>query len=181
MPWNEPEANGEGPPDLGELVSDLKDKIRNKFKSKDINDTEDNADKLSIDSCTCEEEDKRYFVDVILYCNSCSNILTKKTIKHPYKVAAILAVISYGASQFIEYVITDNRYPLTTEYAIIESCASLYEEPVSRRVHASRKDICLCAMEDTANEISYSRYIVNKSAFLSAFEDNAQNCIEQQE
>ncbi|WP_041324951.1 hypothetical protein [Saccharophagus degradans] len=129
------------------------------------------------DSCNCGDK-AEIGATVKFHCKTCSSLIEKFTIKKPLKAAGLAAVLAYGGSQFIDYAITDNRYPLAVEYAVLEACSSSYEKPVSYRVYGKKKDLCLCALEDTMNEISYIRYKVNENGFLKAFEENAKACKE---
>lgn len=127
------------------------------------------------DSCACEDK-ANVNAEVRLHCTTCSNDIEKFDIKNPFKVSAIAMVLAYGGSQFIDYAITDNRYPLAVESEILNACTNSYQEPVSFRVHGKRRDVCLCALEDTMNEVSYIRYKVNEKAFLKAFNSKAKIC-----
>lgn len=168
--------NEEGPPDLDQLITKLKEKIQTAFKAKKSLPPSDSDEQLSTPACSCESDRQNYIVDVIVSCSNCSNRLIKKTIKKPYKVAAILAVLSYGTSQFVEYVITDNRYPLDIEFETLSACVNPYERPILYNSYRNKKEICLCAMEDTMNEISYVRFSVDERGFLDAFEQNIIHC-----
>ena len=127
------------------------------------------------ESCNCGDK-AEVGATVKFYCKTCSTVIEKITIKKPLKAAGLATIIAYGGSQFVDYAITDNRYPLAVEYAVLEACASSYEEPLSYSSYGSKKKLCLCALEDTMNEISYIRYKVNEKGFLKAFESNAKSC-----
>jgi len=174
MPWKEKGAKDEGP-DLDEILSKIKEKFRS-FKSSKVNVSQDAAPGLLNASCSCENKNKNKIIDVIVSCGACSNQLIKKTITEPYKVAAILAVLAYGTSQFIEYVITDNRYPTKVEYEITRACVSSSQSALQYKSYSEKLDICLCALEDTMNEISYIRFNVDEDGFLKAFRENTKEC-----
>jgi len=127
------------------------------------------------ESCSCGDEAEVGAI-VEFNCKNCGNIIKKFTVKKPLKAASITAILAYGGSQFIDYAISDNRYPLEVEYAILEACSSSYREPLSYSSYRSKKRLCLCALEDTMNEISYIRYKVDEKGFLNAFEENATSC-----
>ncbi|MFT5297878.1 MAG: hypothetical protein ACI9YH_003917 [Colwellia sp.] len=127
------------------------------------------------ESCSCGEKAEIGAI-VKFHCKACSNIIEKFTVKKPLKAAGLAAILAYGGSQFIDYAITDNRYPLDIEYAVLEACASSHKQPLSYNSYGSKKKLCLCALEDTMNEISYVRYKVNEKGFLKAFESNAKSC-----
>lgn len=126
-------------------------------------------------TCSCGDK-AEIEATVKFHCKNCSTHIENFTIKKPLKAAGLAAILAYGGSQFIDYAITDNRYPLSVESEILNACTNSYQEPVSFRVHGKRRDVCLCALEDTMNEISYIRYKVNEKAFLKAFNSRAKAC-----
>lgn len=128
-----------------------------------------------LDSCECKKA-ADINAEVRFHCKKCSNDIEKFVIKKPFKVAGLTAILAYGGSQFVDYAITDNRYPLAVEIEVIEACGNSYQKPVNFRVHGKRREVCICALEDTMNEISYIRYRVDEKAFLEAFDKNAKSC-----
>ena len=100
------------------------------------------------------------------------------------KVASILMVLGVGAvaghniDDLIEkYNLEADRYPIVKEYGIIENCLSNYDEPVSRKVFGSKKDMCICTLEKTEFEYSYEDYKNDSTEFLNLFEKNVKECI----
>lgn len=177
MSWNEQDTEGKNPPDLLEIISSMKKKIKDSLKVKNKPSILDDSGEMNPEiSHTCSKKERKYFVELFLKCKTCNKVLKKKTITNPYKIAALLVVVSYGASNFIDYAITDNRYPLSVEYEVMEACASSYSKPLSYSGFSSKKKICLCALEDTMNEISYIRFKADEKGFLKAFEENAKGC-----
>jgi hypothetical protein len=127
------------------------------------------------ESCSCGDK-AEIGATVEFQCKTCESVIEKFTVKKPLKAAGIAAILAYGGSQFIDYAISDNRYPLGVEYAILEACSSAYKEPLSYRSFRSKKKLCLCALENTMNEISYIRYKVDNNGFLKSFEENVKAC-----
>jgi len=127
------------------------------------------------ESCKCEENQK-LGATIEFHCQTCSNVTKEFSITKPFKVAAIATLLAYSGSQFVDYAITDNRYPLATEYDLLESCLSSYQKPLSGNQYRNKKSKCLCALEDTMNEISHVRYLVSENGFLEAFTNNAKEC-----
>lgn len=125
--------------------------------------------------CNCGDK-AEVNATVKFHCKTCFNVIEKFSIKKPLKAAGLAAILAYGGSQFIDYAITDNRYPLDVEYAILEACSSSNQKPLSSSHYRAKKELCLCAFEDTMNEISYIRYKVDEKGFLTAFESNAKSC-----
>ncbi|OPX56544.1 hypothetical protein SAMN02745127_01815 [Oceanospirillum multiglobuliferum] len=128
-----------------------------------------------MESCNCGDK-AEIGATVDFQCKICENTIERFSIKKPLKAASLAAILAYGGSQFIDYAITDNRYPLAVESAVLEACHSAYQEPLSYQGFESKKKICLCALEETMNEISYIRYKVDEKGFLRAFENNAKAC-----
>lgn len=135
---------------------------------------------MKIECPKCDKENDLK-LEAKVKCGNCGEELTGNTYRKPIISGMAVLAIGVAGGQIFEYAVTDNRYPLKTEYFVIESCVNSYEKPVARHIYGNRKKICLCAMEDTMNEISYIRYKVNESGFLSAFEENAKACIERRE
>lgn len=127
------------------------------------------------ESCSCGNK-AEVGAAIEFQCKTCEKVIEKFTVKKPLKAAGIAAILAYGGSQFIDYAVTDNRYPLDVEYAVLEACSSSYKELLSYSNYGSKKKLCLCALEDTMNEISYIRYKVDEKGFLKAFEENAKSC-----
>ncbi|MDN3653422.1 hypothetical protein QWY77_11780 [Thalassotalea ponticola] len=127
------------------------------------------------ESCSCGD-DAEVGATVKLHCKTCKSVLEKFSIAKPIKAAGLTVCLAYGGSLFIDYAITDNRYPMDVEYAVLDACLSSYQAPLRYSSYGSKKSICLCALEDTMNEISYVRYKVDEDSFLDAFRKNAKEC-----
>lgn len=124
--------------------------------------------------CGCN--DAEIGATIKFHCTACANVIQRISIKKPFKAAGMGAIIAFASSQFIEYAVTDNRYPLDVEYAVIEACTSSDKKPLPYAKYVSKKEQCLCAFQETMNEISYVRYLVNEKGFLQAFKNNAKSC-----
>ncbi len=126
-------------------------------------------------SCNCQDKAK-ISTKVEFGCENCNKVIEKFTIKKPLRLAGLAAVIAYGGSQFIDYAITDNRYPMKVEYSLLDACISSEKKPLDFNSYGDKKQKCLCALEDTMNEISYIRYKVDRKGFVAAYKKNARMC-----
>lgn len=127
------------------------------------------------EECSCaEKSDLRATIQI--HCASCRATFDKIEIKKPVKVISVTAFAAYAASLLFTYAINDNRYPLTVEYEILESCTKSSTIPLSSKQYGIKKERCLCALEDTMNEVSYTRYLVDEGGFINSFKDNAKEC-----
>lgn len=125
-------------------------------------------------------ETKEFAVKSKIVCSKCNEDLSGCEFRKPIMSGmAILAIGIFGGN-FVEYAITDNRYPLNIEYSLIDSCVNSYEKSHDRNIYIDKRETCLCAMEETMNEISYIRYKVNKNAFYSSFRKNSTQCLKRQ-
>ncbi|ELA7017093.1 hypothetical protein RA809_004647 [Vibrio parahaemolyticus] len=131
---------------------------------------------MSESLCKCNDEDGNLKVKVTTYCSECSSVIEKFTIQKPLKALGLSLLAAYGGSNFIDYAISDNRYPLKVETEIFDSCLNSYERPLKHSAYRDKKSICLCALQDTMNEISFTRYRVDEEGFLNAFSRNAKGC-----
>lgn len=134
------------------------------------------SQELTTTKCSCEEN-AEIEANISFDCKKCSKNVGSLHIEKPFKAAIVTAILAYGGSQFIDYAVTDNRYPTKIEYELIDSCLSSYSKPISYSVYGSKKQVCLCALEDTMNEISYVRYRIDEDGFMEAFEENAISCV----
>lgn len=126
----------------------------------------------------CECDNGVTLATIKLYCKTCNSTLEKIAIKKPLKTAGIAALIAFSTSHVISYAVTDNRYPLAVKYEILDSCISSSQQPLSGHYYRKKKELCLCAMEDTMNQISSTRKKITDWNFVKAFEENAQSCKE---
>ena len=104
-------------------------------------------------SCSCGDKAETG-ATVEFHCKKCSSVIEKFTINKPLKAAGLATILAYGGSQFIDYAISDNRYPLDVEYAVLEACSSSYKEPLSYSTYSSKKELCLCALEQYFGQFS---------------------------
>lgn len=100
------------------------------------------------------------------------------------KVASILMTLTVGGvsghyvDDIIEkYNLQADRYPVGTEYRIIEKCISNYNEPISKKIYGNKREICICALEKTELDYEYSLFREDKDEFLNVFEINARECM----
>ena len=69
----------------------------------------------------CNDKERNIKIKVVTYCSKCSSVMEKFTIQKLLKAIGLSLLVSYGGSDFIDYAISDNRYPLTVEIEIFKS------------------------------------------------------------
>ena len=131
--------------------------------------------KIVVKSCDCGD-DAKLGATLKVYCKTCKNVIKKFSIKKPLKAAGITIFIAYGSSQSIDYALTDNRYPLQLEYNLLQACTNSEMKLISTKVFKKKKQICLCTLTETMNEISHIRYKFDKDSFFDSFRANIKTC-----
>ncbi len=115
-----------------------------------------------------------------LNCKHCEDEITgKKYIKKPWilipTTVAVLSGIAGGV--YIDEKMETDRYPMRIEYSLLESCISSYERPLRSSQIRKKKEVCICSLEDTIKEVSYSEYKDSNNMFIRVFELRAKDCI----
>ena len=59
---------------------------------------------------------------------------------------------------YIDEKIETDRYPMSIEHSLIENCISSYQKPLNKLDIRKKKEVCICALEDTIDDVSYSEY-----------------------
>ena len=89
-------------------------------------------------------------------------------------------ILGIGGGVYLDEKFETDRYPINTEYNIIHSCLSSYEEPLNKRYYKNKKQICICALRKTENKIDFDEYKKDENKFLDIFEDKAKECNKKQ-
>lgn len=112
-------------------------------------------------------------------CEHCQEDLANNSYKKPIFSGGTVLVIGILGGQIADYAIFDNRYPLKVEYSLIDTCLNSSDTALNRILYKKKREVCICSMQETMNEISYIRYKVDDKGFFSAFEANLKQCLGQ--
>ena len=119
-------------------------------------------------------------LDKKVVCGDCKEELAGyKYRKYSNSIIATTSAVIFGfvgARTIDRHFLEDNRYPLAVEYSLVEACVSNYKKPVSYSVIEGKREICVCALQQTMEEISYNTYKKETNNFLIAFGNNAIQC-----
>lgn len=115
-----------------------------------------------------------------LNCKHCEVEITGK--KYIYKpwilIPTTVAVLSgLAGGVYIDEKMETDRYPMTIEHSLLESCISSYKRPLKSSHIRKKKEVCVCALEDSIKEVSYSEYKDSNNMFIRVFELKAKDCI----
>lgn len=102
---------------------------------------------------------------------------TYKKYKKPFLSATTALIVGlFGGYQADQWLTDNARYPLETEYALLDSCINGADSVANRFQRAKKQEVCMCALENTMSEISYSQLHENTSNFSSRFRAYVQQC-----
>jgi len=134
---------------------------------------------LEIICPNCDEENTIKLSSEIK-CKKCEENLTKwKYSKFKKTVIGAMTAFVIGtpaAYQIGKHMHSEDRYPITTEYSIVNNCISQYKRPLRRAYIEKKQAICVCALSNTMKSIDYDDYIKDEEKFLDIFEQKATQC-----
>lgn len=138
--------------------------------------SENNDNVLEVACPKCYEENQINLATTIK-CKHCDEPLIGEKYSKPIISVMSAIILGIGGGIILDETFETDRYPIKTEYNIIDSCLSYYEEPLKREDYKHKKDICICALKKTENEIDYSDVKKNNKEFLHTFENEAKECM----
>ncbi|HCM0830565.1 hypothetical protein HJ170_22540 [Vibrio parahaemolyticus] len=83
-------------------------------------------------------------------------------------------LIGVGAGGY--YIGAEDRYPVSVEYAIVDTCITGSSSRITATQLSKKRSICSCALERTMNDVSYDEYSNDKNVFKKAFLSNVKEC-----
>lgn len=111
-----------------------------------------------------------------IQCEHCKKELTGvKYLKNGKMGVGVLVTwgcLVFGGHSAANILFDSNRYPIDTEYSIVESCLSSYSRPLQSNKFSRKKSICQSILKDTQKEFTYQEFKDNQRGFINAFEAN---------
>lgn len=80
-----------------------------------------------------------------------------------------------GGQKVIEHFSSD-RYPMSVEHSILESCIASDEKPLKTNQIQNKKNICVCSFYKTLEEYDYEEYKKDEYSFLNTFDKKSKEC-----
>ncbi|MFY4842157.1 hypothetical protein ACOTWI_07490 [Aliarcobacter butzleri] len=137
---------------------------------------ETNNNNLEIECSHCSKENK-INLSTEIKCKHCKKPLIGQKYKKPFMPAITAIILGIGGGYYFNEKLDDNRYPLSVEYTLINSCVSNDERPLLRKNYNNKERICICALDKTQKEIDYSEYKKKQNTFMNIFEVKANECM----
>ncbi|MCZ4370615.1 hypothetical protein [Vibrio diazotrophicus] len=131
---------------------------------------------MKVECPRCHTDNKIEYAENIL-CKECDKSFKgyKFSKRKLVSSSAALLVGVVGGYQ-VNDVFDEIRYPLQVEYALVDTCLNASTSAVSKSWFNSKRDICLCAVEKTTKDVSYSDYKTDESLFIRRLKRNAERC-----
>ncbi|QKF66539.1 hypothetical protein AVENP_0983 [Arcobacter venerupis] len=100
------------------------------------------------------------------------------------KVTSILMALTLGSvsGHYIDdivekYNLQTNRYPMEIEHEILSGCIGIYNESIPIDIYIKKTKICICALEETEVNYSYTSFINDNNNFFNIFELKKRECM----
>jgi len=88
-----------------------------------------------------------------------------------------LLIVGGCAGYFINDYVERNRYPIWTEYKIVEQCVHSSREALFRKVFNEKEKVCVCALKKTQKKFNYSKFREDPNSFMSLFSSSVNDCL----
>lgn len=133
---------------------------------------------MQIECPACKKANNiQYGVDI--KCGGCKEKLSGhfyKRFKKPLVSTSVAVCIAAFGGYQVEKAISDDRYPMAAEYELISACSSGQFYTLSRKSAKEKASLCVCALEKTVDDISYSDIKENEQQFVTRFKANISAC-----
>lgn len=123
----------------------------------------------------CQKENK-IVVPGGANCKHCNKSLDGYKFIKPLFPALLLIAMGVGGAQTYEHFTDKPRYPVKYEYGLVDKCISSYNQALPYVSFKDKRDSCLCAVEKTQKEMSFSEFMENQEKFMTLFSIAALDC-----
>ena len=83
-----------------------------------------------------------------------------------------------GGAHFVDHHILEKaRYPLGVEYSIVDACLNGDSMPLDQSLYKNKRKICICAVEETTQDIPYADLDDRMTDFKKLLYDNMSECL----
>lgn len=141
------------------------------------------AIKLSCPSCGEENE---ITPGSSLRCAKCNKPLGGKDSYFRFGLGPffLLVALASGGTWGVMELLSENRYPVLVEHAVMEDCLSQSRAPLARSHYIRKREICACALEKTQQDLSQRELGYSSSKkrrywnaeHVKIFEEHAADC-----
>ena len=133
---------------------------------------------MQIECPDCQEANQIEYAENIK-CAKCEKTLANhyyKRFKKPIISTTFAVCLAALGGYKVEKAFSGDRYPMATEYELISACSSGQFYSLSRKTTKEKASLCVCALEKTVDDISYSDIKDNEQQFVTRFKANIAAC-----
>lgn len=134
---------------------------------------------MHIECPSCSTDNKIEFGENIV-CSECKESFAghsyKKFKKPLISATTALFIGAFGTYKADQIFFEDQRYPLSVEYELIDSCVNSSRTLMNSYRLVEKTTVCVCALEKTMKEVSYKELKKNESEFLTHFRNSITSC-----
>lgn len=133
---------------------------------------------MKIKCPACDKNSKIEYAEHIncSHCGSSFKGFSFRKFKVPISVAIASGLIGFAANERIETLWEDQRYPLEVEYELVNLCVNQSQSIMSNTWYTNKTKICICAVEQTMNDMTLKELEENESRFVTRLRSNIRSC-----
>lgn len=136
-----------------------------------INKTAKKTIKMIIECPHCATNNTIEYSEHMSCCN-CQKSFKGKSfgkLKKPLISAGVALIFGVYGGHKIENLMDESRYPISVEYAIVDTCVNSVKKSSSINRYLDKRDVCLCAVESTISKVPYSDFKESQNLFNESF------------
>lgn len=127
----------------------------------------------------CSADNKIEFGENIV-CGECKKSFAGHSyakLKKPLVSATTALFIGvFGTYKADKIFFEEQRYPLSVEYELVDSCVNSSRMPMRSIQYSEKKKTCICALNKTMEIISYEELKESESEFTTRFKNSIYIC-----
>ncbi|WP_298775137.1 hypothetical protein [uncultured Shewanella sp.] len=134
---------------------------------------------MQVECPSCQTDNQIEYSENIV-CFSCKESFKdhafKKFKKPLISTTTALIIGIYGTYKIDNTFFEEQRLPIQVEYELIDSCVNSSGGSLRSSQYVVKKEVCMCALEQTVLKINYEEMKKNESLFMARFNSNISIC-----
>lgn len=134
---------------------------------------------MQVECPACSTGNKIEFGEHIVCCECKKTFAghSYKKFKKPFLSTSAALFVGVFVTHNVEQAFFDKqRYPLSVEYELIDSCVNSSRMPRTAYRQVDKTKVCLCALDKTTHTISYKDMKKSEPEFLARFKHSIASC-----
>lgn len=134
---------------------------------------------MQVECPSCQTDNQIEYAENIV-CSACKESFNGhafKKFKKPLISASTALIIGiYGTYKVDDIFFEEKRLPIQLEYELIDSCVNSSNKALRSSRYISKKEACMCALEQTLLKLDYREMKKNEALFMTRFNSNIRIC-----